>query len=56
MWSVAFLYTFEFFLVFLVRQFYLTIPKELSEAAIMTVVAILGYFTGLFFRFPNQPW
>lgn len=35
MWSMVFLYTFEFFLVFLVRQFYLSIPDELSEAAII---------------------
>ncbi|MCX7709863.1 MAG: carbohydrate ABC transporter permease [Clostridia bacterium] len=35
MWSIALLFTFEFFLVFLVRQFYLTIPNELTEAAII---------------------
>lgn len=35
MWSMVFLYTFEFFLVFLVRQFYLSIPDELCEAAII---------------------
>lgn len=35
MWSIVFLFTFEFFLVFLVRQFYLTIPYELTEAAII---------------------
>lgn len=35
MWSMVFLYTFEFFLVFLVRQSYLSIPDELSEAAII---------------------
>src|SRR5690554_1443702 len=44
MWSVAFLYTFEFFLVFLVRQFYLTIPKELSEAAIIDGCSHFGVF------------
>ncbi len=35
MWSMVYLYTFEFFLVFLVRQFYVSIPQELSEAAII---------------------
>jgi len=35
MWSVSLIYTFEFFMVFLVRQFYISIPKELSEAAII---------------------
>lgn len=35
MWSMVLLYTFEFFLIFLVRQFYLTIPDELCEAAII---------------------
>jgi len=35
MWSMILPYTFEVFLVFLVRQFYMAIPFELSEAAII---------------------
>ncbi|HEY0827005.1 MAG TPA: carbohydrate ABC transporter permease [Bacilli bacterium] len=35
MWSMVLPYTFEVFLIFLVRQFFMTIPFELSEAAII---------------------
>ena len=35
MWAIVLQYTFEFFLVFMVRQFYLSIPRELVEAALI---------------------
>ncbi len=35
MWSMIFLYTFDMFFVFMMKQFFSTIPFELSEAAII---------------------
>lgn len=35
MWSMILLYTFDIFFVFMMRQFFATIPFELSEAAII---------------------
>ena len=44
------------FYIFFMRQYFLTIPKDLEEAALLMDCLVLGYSLKYFCHFPCLPW